>query len=105
MAELIEDGTTRQLNPGDVLMIERKVKPKEGGKPFIWKLFMVVAKHKRWIIEGWVLGGNGYYAENPMRVEIGSSIVKLYYLPMEEWPGGVHVFRMAQIMKGRIEDL
>lgn len=106
MPELITDDTTRQLNPGDVLMIERKVKSKDGGKPFIWKLFMVVAVHKRWIVRGWVLGGHGYYAENPMTLEIGSSKVKsIHFLPMEEWPGGVHVFRMAQIMKGRIEDL
>lgn len=106
MAELIEDGDERELNPGDVLMIERKVQPKGGGKSFIWKLFMVVAVHKRWIVRGWVLGGAGYYADNPMTLEIGSSMIKsMYYLPMEEWPDGVHVFRMAQIMKGRIEDL
>jgi hypothetical protein len=111
MAELFDDPTMtgqkrRQLNPGDVLMVERNVKPTDGRKPFIWKLFLVVEVHKKWIVRGWVLGGNGYYAENPMTIEIGSSKVKsMYFLPMEEWPAGVHVFRMAQIMKGRIEDL
>jgi hypothetical protein len=27
------------------------------------------------------------------------------YLPMEEWPDGVHAFRMAMVLQGLIEDV
>lgn len=102
MPELMETGRERQLAPGDVLIVQRKVKPAEGGKPFWWKFFMVVVKHKRWMVEGRRVGAPA--GKEEIRIAFDDHWV-VQFLPMEEWPDGVHAFRMAMILQGLIPDI
>ncbi len=95
----------RELHPGDVLMVKRRVS-KAGKRPWIWSLFMVVTKHKRSIVAGRVVGGNGYYAENEYMFRVGDeSTLSAHYLPMEEWPDGIHALRMAMVLRGEIPNI
>lgn len=109
MPELMETGRERDLAPGDVLMVARKIKkPKNGGRPYWWRFFFVVTKHRRWTVRGLVVGTSN---ENLKHKEIGlqfdddEELQTMHFLPMEEWPDGVHAFRMAMILQGLIEDV
>lgn len=109
MPELMETGRERELAPGDVLMCARKIsKPKNGGKPYWWRFFFVVTKHRRWTVRGLVVGTeneNLKGKEITMEFDDDQSKVVIHYLPIEEWPDGVHAFRMAMILQGLIEDI
>jgi hypothetical protein len=109
MPELMETGQERKLVPGDVLMCARKImKPKNGGKPYWWRFFFVVTKHRKWLVRGLVVGTSN---ENLKGKEItfefddddGKNVIQ--YLPTDEWPDGVHAFRMAMILQGLIPDV
>jgi hypothetical protein len=57
MPELMQTGRERQLVPGDVLMVSKKiVKPKFGDRPYWWRFFFVVTKHRKWFVRGLILG-------------------------------------------------
>jgi hypothetical protein len=65
---------------------------------------MVVTKHKRWIVRGYVVGtANERLKDKEMTLELSDEKNTVHYLPMEEWPDGVHAFRMALIMQRKIE--
>lgn len=109
MPELMETGRERQLAAGDVLMVARHIpKPRNGGKPYWWRFFLVVTRHQRWRVRGLVVGAqNESLKDNPVTLQFDDDDQKqtIQYLPMEEWPDGVHGFRMAMILKGLIEDI
>lgn len=102
MPELLETGRDRQLDPGDVLMISRKMRDKDTGKRFWWRFFVVVVKHKRWTIHGRRVGAPEGKEEISLTFDDDWVI---HYLPMEEWPDGLHAFRMAMVLKGLIPDV
>jgi hypothetical protein len=53
MPELMQTGRERQLAPGDVLMVAKKImKPKFGDRPYWWRFFFVVTKHRKWFVRG-----------------------------------------------------
>lgn len=109
MPELMETGRERALLAGDVLMVARKIdKPRFGNKPYWWRFFFVVTKHRRWVVRGLVVGTeNTSLKGKEINLEFDSDDGKnvIQFLPMEEWPDGIHAFRMAMIMQGLIEDL
>ena len=101
--ELIETGNERQLMPGDVLMVGRPIRHKDTGKSFNWQFFLVVTKHKRWFVKGLRIGAPE--GKEEMSVEISDEQWTVQFVPMEEWPNGIHAFRMAMVFKGLIPDL
>lgn len=105
MPELLDGVRERKLVPGDVIMVARKMRDKVTKKPFDWKFFMVVTKHKRWIVRGYVVGGRGHLKDNELTLGLDDDKNTAHYLPIEEWPDGIHAFRMALIMQRKIEDL
>lgn len=102
MPELLETGRDRQLDPGDVLMVSRMVTPKDGGKRFNWRFFMVVVKHKRWLVEGRRVGAPKGKEAITLTFDDDWTI---QYLPMNEWPEGISAFRMAMVLRGLIPDI
>jgi hypothetical protein len=109
MPELMETGRERNLAPGDVLMVARKImKPKFGAKPYWWRFFFVVTKHKKWLVYGLVVGTeNENLKGKEITFEFDDDANKniIQFLPMEEWPDGVHAFRMAMVLQGLIQDV
>jgi hypothetical protein len=63
---------------------------------------MVVTRHKRWLVMGYVVGNERLKGQE-MTIKIGDEKNTIHYLPPEEWPDGVHAFRMAMVLKGQIE--
>lgn len=102
MPELLETGRERQLNPGDVLMVSRHITPKDGSKRRWWRFFMVVVKHKRWAVVGRRVGAPE--GKEDIKLTFDDSWV-IQFLPMEEWPDGIHAFRMAMVLQGQIPDV
>jgi hypothetical protein len=109
MPELMQTGRERQLAPGDVLMVAKKImKPKFGTKPYWWRFFFVVTKHRKWFVRGLVLGSaNEKLKDKEISIEFDDDedMLVVQYLPMEEWPDGLHAFRMAMVLQGLIPDI
>jgi hypothetical protein len=109
MPEIMETGRERNLAPGDVLMVARYIKkPKHGGKPYWWRFFFVVTKHRKWLVRGLVVGtANENLKDKEINIEFDDDENKqtIQFLPMEEWPDGVHAYRMRMILGGLIEDV
>jgi hypothetical protein len=94
----------RKLHPGDVLMCNLRLKDKRTGKPFEWKFFMVVTDHD-WLddeVTGRVIGAEKH-KEKEMTLRLNSPRTTIHYLAPDEWPDGVHAFRMSMILRGVIE--
>jgi hypothetical protein len=98
MPELLETSRQRQLAPGDVLMVEMTLR--KSRRP--WKFFLVVVRHKRWLVEGRRIGASTGKEEMKLSWE---NIVKIHYLAPEEWPTGVLAFRMGMILMRLIPDI
>jgi hypothetical protein len=99
----------KSLEPGDVLMVARKMYDDARRKPFTWRYFFVITSHQAFAAwaKGLVVG-----ADNP-RLKDKEVSVQLddedwgvvHYLPPDEWPDGVHAFRMAMVLKGLIPEI
>lgn len=93
---------------GDVLMIKRVMADKDTGKPYDWRYLMVVTelKQRGLHIAGLRLGAEEgrdmVYLYLPSHERRG---IEAHWLAPEEWPDGVHAFRMKLILEGRIEGL
>jgi hypothetical protein len=95
-----------RLKVGDVLMVHKKIKPKDGGKPFIWRWLGTVVK---------TIGTRGVKmirfgapeGKDEMTVGFGSLNDEgegVWFIPEDEWPDGVHAFRTRLILEGRIDE-
>jgi hypothetical protein len=109
MPELMETGRERELNPGDVLMVAWWIaKPRNGGKPYWWRFFFVVTKHKRWQVRGLVVGAASESLKNKeigLKFDDDEQKRVIQYLPMDEWPDGIVAFRMGMVLQGLIPDV
>lgn len=101
MAERMKTGRERQLLPGNVLMVARLVTPKDGGKPYVWRYFMVVTEHWSSVVKGINTSSTGKFKDREMQLRFYHA--EIYYLPEEEWPDGVHVSRLRLILLGLVE--
>lgn len=96
-----------KLEPGDVLMVTRRMLDRKTRKPYDWKFFLVVTQHRsRYssIVKGMIIGAtNERWKDEP--VTVLTEDCDTQYLPPDEWPEGVHAFRMAMVLKGLIPDI
>lgn len=94
------------FSPGEVLMVNRKMRDKATGRKFDWKFFLVVTGQKRDNVAGWVMGASrGYYVDNEMHLSLNHSDAEIHHLAPDEWPDGVFAFRLALIMQRKLENL
>lgn len=103
MPEPLDD---RELAPGDVLMVERKMRDKRTNKAFLWRFFLVVTEPDDFgdSVKGMVVGTTSEKLKvEPLRLSLDDDKNTFQFLPQAEWPDGVHVFRMGMIMKRQIE--
>ena len=109
MPELYNVFSQRQLEPGDVVMVVRKMRDKRTNKSFDWRFFMVVTEQTLALddpVEGWVLGTTSEHLKGKtLRLHVNDEKNVIHYLSPDEWPDGVHQFRMALIMQRKIENL
>lgn len=106
MPELLKTGRERRLVPGDVLMVARKMHDKQTRRPFEWRFFLVVTRHKRGRVAGMVVGTeHERLKDEELVVAFSDEKNVIQFLPMDEWPDGVHAFRLAMVLKGQIEDV
>ena len=109
MPEVYNEMSQRVLVPGDVVMCCRKMRDKRTNKPFDWKFFMVLTEttdELDSLVEGWVMGATSeHLKDNPLKLHVGDEKNVIHYLPIEEWPDGVHAFRMQLILQRKIENL
>lgn len=107
MPELYDIDSERVLMPGDVVMCDRKMRDKQTRKLYQWKFFMVVTEPTHLFgdrVTGFVLGtSNERLREEPLNLSVNDEKNAIHYLPPDEWPPGVHAFRMALILKRKIE--
>lgn len=103
MPELLDPD--RELAPGDVLMVERKMKDQKTGKRWLWRFFLVVDNAAlEWSDEAWgYIVGNEKMKDKLYRVDVDDDRNTVHYLPQEEWPDGVHQFRTALILRRKID--
>lgn len=100
----VELGEHGPVVPGDVVMVSRAMWDKKTKRPFRWRFFLVVTKQKRWTIHGYVVG-NDKLKDKEIAVSLHDEKNEVQFLPMEEWPDGVHAFRMSMVLRGLIEDV
>lgn len=98
----METGGERELVPGDVLMVARRMRDKKTSKPYTWRFFMVVQEHDDWQVTGFVVGSERF-KDTPFQIAIDDDKSVVQYLAPEEWPEGVLAFRMSMILRGVIE--
>lgn len=103
MPELLTTGRQRQLHPGDVLMVSREIRDKITRKVRMWRFFVIVTRHKRWMVEGLRVGAPK--GKEEMQVRFSDDVWTIHYLDPDEWPTGIHAFRMGMILKGLIPDI
>ena len=101
--ELYDGESERVLMPGDVVMVNRKMKDNQG-RAFMWKFFMIVAEETSLLdddIEGYVVGNENLKGKT-YRCGVCSPRNVIHYLAPEEWPDGIHAYRMQMILTSQI---
>jgi hypothetical protein len=106
MPELLDVNHERELNPGDVLMVERKMRDKRTRKHWTWRFFMVVIVHDPMSdgVNGYIVG-NERLKGKAYNLHIDQERNTVSYLSPDEWPDGVHVLRMQMVLAGQIEGI
>lgn len=94
----------KNLNPGDVLMVARQMRDKQG-KRFVWRFFVVVTRSSRWVIGGIVVGAGDKIKNKELTFDLNDDRNTIQLLDVSEWPDGIHAFRMAMVLKGLIPDV
>jgi hypothetical protein len=97
-----------RLKVGDVVMVHKLVeRPRDGSKPFWWKwLGTVVQIRKHRIVKVIRFGADA--GKDVIDFHINSigdtDNMKVWFIPEEEWPDGVHAFRTRLILEGRLDE-
>lgn len=104
-------GEGAELNAGDVIQVNRQMKDKKTGKPYVWRFFAVVCTPPDdWgDLECIPFGAvSEQRKDRVMRLELDdndfkSGLQEIYLLTPEEWPDGVHANRMRMILTGLVK--
>jgi hypothetical protein len=107
MIELDDSHPPRvRLKSGDVVMVHKLVeRPRDGSKPFWWKWLGTVVRaqrHQTVVIRFGADEGKDEITFN--RHSMGTDNMKVWFIPEEEWPDGVHAFRTRLILEGRLDE-
>lgn len=101
------DPSDHQLQPGDVIMVHRKLRDKQTREPFTWKFFAVVTKIPRsnFVFQYVILDEHDRKPTWIYVTDYAGTDFHIWYLDPDEWPDGVHVFRTKMILEGRLDEV
>lgn len=96
-----------QLKVGDVLMVHRRLKDKETGKPFTWKWLGAVRRLHSFSRAVSLIRFGAPEGKDLITVyfhSVDHDDEGVWLIPQEEWPDGVWAFRTKLILEGRLDD-
>jgi hypothetical protein len=96
-----------RLEVGDVVMVHMRLNDKQTGKPFWWKWLGAVleakgVRHSHFKVIRF--GAPEGKDEATIRLNFYSEDQRVWFIPPEEWPDGVHAFRTRLILEGRLDE-
>lgn len=92
-----------RLKPGDVIMVHRELKDKQTGEPFTWKYLAMIVDGKRNALNRILIQHIILDDRDRLPTTLFLRDARVWYIPEEEWPDGVHVFRTKFILEGRVD--
>lgn len=91
---------------GDVIMVHRRLFDEQTKERFWWRYFAVVTRLSPWVAHHMILDDKPDRKETMLYTyAFDPGDLRIWYVPDDEWPDGVHVFRTKMILEGRLDEV